>query len=68
MPLRLPILAQISLSDEMNSRIRIKNKSLIQSTYKILSESNNLTITNRENKKGHGKGGGGRGRAVERVG
>ena len=52
MPLRLPILAQISLWDEMNSRIRIENKSLIQSTYKILSESNNLTITNRENKKG----------------
>ena len=36
-------------------RIRIKNKIVIQSTYKILSESNNLTITSRENKKGHGK-------------
>ena len=41
----------------VNIRIRIKNKNkiLIQSTYKILSESNNLTITSRENKKGHGK-------------
>ena len=46
-------------------RIRIKNKILIQSTYKILSESNNLTITSRENKKGHGKW---QGRAGDRKG
>ena len=50
----------------IRSKNKNKNKSLIQSTYKILSESNNLTITNRENKKGQGRGG--RGRAGERGG
>ena len=40
----------------LQNKNKNKNKSVIQSTtYKILSESNNLTKTNRENKKGQGK-------------